>query len=351
MPNLYHLEVLNSHNRFFNASDWQILLETSLPQLTYFTLKISAARLSQHSLDNIHRSLTSFQTPFWIENKNFNIFIMMYKCFGDIIFNYQPIDPRRHQFDIDFNSQINSGTVQFWTVPERSIIDNRFLMDSITSLRLSAEDPLPPSQYYFENVKCLKVDCLNSSLLEWITTHIRLSKITELKIPGPKMEFHVVTSLIALIENILSLQIEFNRLILQQIGLIRTNKNIKRLDISFSLLYNQQAFQKEDICIIADLFPLIEHLKIDTIDFDSVPFLYTCFPHLHSLTFKIIDLTLPMFDSFKEQQWDNRLRIKMKLTFKRAGEWLTIWIDEVTLQESNWQSFPLKHQHHKCISS
>jgi hypothetical protein len=117
MPNLHYLEVTNSHNRFFSASDWQMLFETSLPLLTHFTLKISAARLSQSSLDIIHNTLTSFQTSFWIEKKNFNIFIMMYKSFGDIIFNYQPIDPRQHRFDIDFKSALSQELFNFGQFP------------------------------------------------------------------------------------------------------------------------------------------------------------------------------------------------------------------------------------------
>ncbi|CAF1079010.1 unnamed protein product [Rotaria sordida] len=351
MPNLHHLEVINSHNRFFNANDWQILFEISLSLLKRFTLKISAARLSQHGLDSIHTTLISFQTPFWIEKKNFNIFIMMCKSFGNIIYYYQPIDPQQHRFDIDFKSEIQSGTIQFWTVPERSISDNCFLLDKITSLRLSAKDPLPPSQYYFENVKYLKVDHINLSLFKWITTHIHLSKIKKLIILETETKCRLVTSLIALIENISSLQINFNQLIHQQYDLIKTKNNIKRLNISFGLFSNQQIFRKKDICIIADLFPLIEHLIIDTIDFENVPFLYICLPHLHSLTFKLIDLTFPRFDSFKERQWDNRLRDMTRLTFKRTEEWLTIWIDEVAFQESNWSSFQLKSQSNKCCTS
>jgi hypothetical protein len=330
MPHLRHLEVTNSHNRFFNANDWQMVFKTSLPLLTHFTLKIIAARLSQQGLDNIHSTLASFQTPFWMENKNFNIFIMMYKGFQDVIFYYQPIDTERHRFDINHNSEIESGTAQFWTVPERSMNDNRLIMNRITSLCLYDKDPLPQNQYYFDNVKCLKVDNINSSLLKWLTTYVHLSKITKLIVSGLKMNSDAIRSLIALTEGISSLKINFNQLIDQPIASIRTNTNIKRLDISFDLCI----CLKEHIRVLADLFPLIEDLKIDTIDFKNIPFLCNCLPNLHSLTFRIVDPTFSIFNDYIEQQeWDKELRKTTKLTFKRTEEWLTIWIDQIDFQE------------------
>ncbi|CAF4893292.1 unnamed protein product [Rotaria sp. Silwood1] len=351
MLNLHSLEVINSHDRFFSASDWQMLFETSLPLLTFFTLKIRAARLSQLGLDNIHRTLLSFQTSFWIEKTNFNIFVMMSKYFDIVIFNYQPIDPRQHPLDNGSNSEIEQGTIQFWIVPERFNSDNRCLTNVITSLRLSAMDPLPPSHYYFDNVTCLKVDYLNACLFEWITTHIRLSKITKLIIQRAEIGCPSATSLISLTENLSSLQINFCQWIFQQHDLTKTNHNMKRLYISLDFSYNEKTFRKNDICIIANIFPAIEHLKIDTIDFDCVPFLFACFSRLHSLTFKILDLVFSSSNDSKEQQWENRLRSIPKLAFKRTREWITIWLDDLTLQDSNWRSFSLESQFSRCISS
>ncbi|CAF3822042.1 unnamed protein product [Rotaria sp. Silwood1] len=351
MLNLHSLEVINSHDRFFSASDWQMLFETSLPLLTFFTLKIRAARLSQLGLDNIHRTLLSFQTSFWIEKTNFNIFVMMSKYFDIVIFNYQPIDPRQHPLDNGSNSEIEQGTIQFWIVPERFNSDNRCLTNVITSLRLSAMDPLPPSHYYFDNVTCLKVDYLNACLFEWITTHIRLSKITKLIIQRAEIGCPSATSLISLTENLSSLQINFCQWIFQQHDLTKTNHNMKRLYISLDFSYNEKTFRKNDICIIANIFPGIEHLKIDTIDFDCVPFLFACFSRLHSITFKILDLVFSSSNDSKEQQWENRLRSIPKLAFKRTREWITIWLDDLTLQDSNWRSFSLESQFSRCISS
>ncbi|UJR07050.1 hypothetical protein I4U23_011338 [Adineta vaga] len=330
MPNLMKLEMINSSDRFFNGNDWQILFETSLQKLIYFTLKILAVRLSQYSLDTILHTSKCFESQFWIEKKNFHILIIMCNSSEDAILNYQPIDYRKHKFDSGFEMNIETGTVQFWSVTNHSINNNQ----SITNLRISSKEPLSEDNFYFPNVTCLQLDLVNLSLIEWIQKYIDLSKVKELIISELEMNLNMINSLLLFTKNVSSLQIIFNQFINQQVISLQTNNNIKRLYISPRNFQNQNKFQDKYIRYVASLFPFVEHLKIDTIDFEIIPIIYISFPYLSSLALRFVNYYWPIDNVMNQQQWEKQLRYTTKLTFKCSGEWLTIWINETEFKES-----------------
>ncbi|CAF2854740.1 unnamed protein product [Rotaria sp. Silwood2] len=57
---LNHLEI-KSHSGIFDANAWQILLETSLPSLTHFSLRTTTFRLEE---DKLHNILALFQSSY-----------------------------------------------------------------------------------------------------------------------------------------------------------------------------------------------------------------------------------------------------------------------------------------------
>jgi hypothetical protein len=65
----------------------------------------------------------------------------------------------------------------------------------------------------------------------------------------------------------------------------------------------------------------------------------TYLPHLRSLTFKIIDNLCAQSNDNEEQRWENEIRQSTQFLFKRTSDWITIWIDQNTFNETYWQTF------------
>jgi hypothetical protein len=335
MPNLCHLEIIDKYGQLLDVYAWQKLLETSLPLLSRFVLKIGLSSLEEHHLRQI---LTSFQTPFWIEEEILHVYIITFEYVDDdIVLHYHPINSR---FDLNDRPRTEEKPCSFWTIPQRCVTNNRLLMDHLTTLSVSGISSILPTQFKLNNVKHLKVDHLNSSLFRWITTYINLSNLTELMIPHLETENDQINSLLAQAENISSFQINFNQLFSEHSARIGEYNSIRRLDISVA----KHPFRQEDILVLARLFPSIEHLRIYPINLDTVPLLNVYLPKIHSLTLKFLDSDFRTFGSHLGRPWHNPWRYHKQFLFQCTDRSITIWIDEAAFKDPFWRWFLMTHQ-------
>jgi hypothetical protein len=135
-------------------------------------------------------------------------------------------------------------------------------------------------------------------------------------------------------KNIISVRINFNQLSDNQFGYLRECNKLKFVDLSS----DSHDFDERHIFIIANMFPNIEHLVINTRDLRNVPILQTYLPRLRSLTFVSTEQNKrSLFDDYGEEMVNENLRRKTKFLFQRKGVWVTVWIDQAALQDSYWQ--------------
>ena len=332
MPSLQRLEI-SAHDRLIGASAWETLIQTSLPLLTRFNLKTTEYTLRRRDIDEI---LNSFQSSFWTAKKNFRLMISKNErlYFNSALMNHVR-GRRRRELDMS-NSLMLGPPVAGWRIALNCALNKDLhMMDAITSLRLSGMSTLPSCEHYLKNVKYLTVDYLSESLFEWITTSIACSSIKELAIFNSEKASRLIISLLNHATNISSLQINLDLSFTWQISQCRKDGRLKCLDLS----ERRHRFNKEDIIVIEQLFPSIEHLVINTENLNNVPLLKVYMSHLRSLTFKIIHPHFHALDDYQQKLWDYRLRERTQFFFQREANWVTIWIDSAALEESFWQIF------------
>ena len=231
----------------FDADVWETFVKTSLPKLTHFNLQSNALYTKQA---DIHTSLESFQTPFWIEKKNFNIIITKYERFES---NFDFIGKARN-----FNQFTQNKSIpQCWIAPRREFNGNLSSMSKITSLQLSTEGSALLQHHYFDNISHLVLHDMNLELFEWIKTHINCSRIKHLDISDLDKESNTISLLLPSIRNIISLRMKPDQLFNYQHASLETVNCLKFLDISA----NQHRFVREDIAMVAKLFPNVQHLN------------------------------------------------------------------------------------------
>ncbi|CAF2877486.1 unnamed protein product, partial [Rotaria sp. Silwood2] len=115
MPVLKHVEI-KAHSEIFNGNVWEMLVETSLPLLSHFSLRTTTSRISKADLQNV---LASFQTSYWISKKNFNLIITEHQ------------DENVNGFGINnmncfIRDEFDWPVIQYWIAPNRT--DNNDLM-------------------------------------------------------------------------------------------------------------------------------------------------------------------------------------------------------------------------------
>jgi hypothetical protein len=165
--------------------------------------------------------------------------------------------------------------------------------------------------------------------------NINLPRIVDVKLWNCDFGSDAITSLLSCTPNINSLRFSFNLLTSKQTAIIINCDGLKRLDISG----DRHTFTEEDVSTFARLFPHVEHLEINTISLYKLPLLNVYLPHLRSLTFKIIDNLCAQSNDNEEQRWENEIRQSTQFLFKRTSDWITIWIDQNTFNETYWQTF------------
>ncbi|CAF1514013.1 unnamed protein product [Adineta ricciae] len=310
MPHLRHLEITDIHAQFLDAYTWQMCIQAELLFLNWFSLTTSKCYLEKRYPSHI---LSLFQTPFWIERKNFNVYIVVYK----------DLDENRIMLNSTYNCCLT-------IIPQRCEKDSRILLKKIISLDLDGESELLSAQYFFTNIKRLTVSNLNSSLFQWITTHIDLLRLTELRIPHLQTMTDEINSLLTYAKNVSSLMIHFRQVFNKHSAIKNVYTAVKRLDMSFAV----HSFQEKHIVFLTKFFPSIEHLKINTMELNNLPLLQTYLPKLHSFTFRFSGIYSDEF----VRRWNYRLGILFPGPFPFEHQWTTLWVDHATFQERWWSS-------------
>ena len=301
------------------------MLESSLPLLNCFNLQVTASDLRNFNVDNL---LASFQTPFWIAKKNFNIMITEHQeSSSDPIPLHRLHDIEPYEFDLP--------VIKCQILPVRTVNGDVMIVNKLPSLKLSDICNTVWCHYYFENVKCLTVDNMNKTLLEWMTTYVNCSRITELTITGLSNETTALTLLLAWVINISSLHIKFDQLVGSNGAFMRKDNGLKWLDISST----KHTFGEEDIIFITKSFPYLEHLQINTSDLYNVPVLKTYLPHLRSLNFKALENVFRFYDDYTRKIWESELRQKTNFLFEHKDDSITVWIDQDAFEDGYWRTF------------
>jgi hypothetical protein len=321
MPSLHRLEI-QTQNGFHGISIWETLLKTSLPKLTYFNLESYAFNLNDVDVN----VLDSIQTPFWIEKRNFHILI---KKFARL--NKNRFQSGNGQNFGEYGS--NNPVDQWWIGPRRKLHDNLSVMNSISSVNLSTESSSLLQGHYLNNVKHLIVHELNDNLFELLTTHVNCSRIKHLDVSFLNENNNRINILLDCTRSIIVIQMKWRQLCDDQFASLRECKNLKFVDISAE----EHSFDETCILTIGNMFPHLEHLVINTQDLRNVPILQTYLPHLRSLTFASIEPNdLSYYNDYEQKMFDENLRQNAQFLFQRRGNWITVWTDQATFQDSYW---------------
>ncbi|CAF3077829.1 unnamed protein product, partial [Rotaria sp. Silwood2] len=110
MPVLNRLEIKGGI-QLLDANGWRMLLETSLLLLTHFCLRTTTSHEEEADVDNV---LVAFQSPYWIEKKNFYIMITEHERWH---FNGFGIHKMKHHVRDEFELPV----LQCWIASNRSI--------------------------------------------------------------------------------------------------------------------------------------------------------------------------------------------------------------------------------------
>jgi hypothetical protein len=290
---------------------------------------MSATYLRNVGIENVK---ASFQNPFWIGKKNFNIIITSYR---DLDINQFPIYFKQNLPQYHLNLPV----FQCLIAPDRTVDDRLINVDEIiTSLRLFDGSDTELCHYYFNNVKCLTVDHMSRSLFNWMTTYVNCSRIAELIITPSYKKTKEFASLLAWIPNMHSLHINFDLLINEKDSFVEGNNYLKCLDVSV----REHVFDKKSIIIIAKLFPFLEHIKINTQNLYNIPILKMYLPYLRSLTFYRTGTRLNNYNNETRNSYTNLITQETEFLFQIEGNFINIWIDQAMYEKSYWQTFLIK---------
>ncbi|CAF0969693.1 unnamed protein product [Adineta ricciae] len=326
-PALYRLTV-DGPDTFFEPEPWQTLIETSLPRLRHFTLTTSIVR-TRHQL-NIYPTnlLTLYNNPFWMTKLNFNIIVIDHEVQGHYENTVSDIcDSGNDVFRADVSHR---PVVQWWTAGKQNSHDHVYCLNTITRLCISSLPDSSSQQYYFKNVTFLALYNLNSRLVEWVLNCVNCSKIRELVISFSDKETKAINLLLQSTVNIQSLKIDFDHLIPDRGASIRRNIHLKRLDLSDG----PHAFRKKDIVTIAQYFPFLEHLVINTVDLNNVPLLEDHLPKLSTLTFRLPERYFHILNYFTSL--DSHFP---PFILQQAENWIKIWLGDMAFHQVFWQRF------------
>jgi hypothetical protein len=187
--------------------------------------------------------------------------------------------------------------------------------------------------HYLNNVKHLIVHELNDNLFELLTTHVNCSRIKHLDVSFLNENNNRINILLDCTRSIIVIQMKWRQLCDDQFASLRECKNLKFVDISAE----EHSFDETCILTIGNMFPHLEHLVINTQDLRNVPILQTYLPHLRSLTFASIEPNdLSYYNDYEQKMFDENLRQNAQFLFQRRGNWITVWTDQATFQDSYW---------------
>ena len=338
MSNLRRLTITSDRSEQMDGIFSKEFFETSLPLLTHFTLIVyseySWIQFSDEAL------IQSFQTPFWIKQRNFNIYKAIHERnnhMSDYFCYYPILDPYRTNLSLE--SATDSQFI--WSLPSRVIETNSSRLNFLTALRITQSFSSSTMECKLNNIKILRIDAIDSPLLHWINQYIDLNKVIQLDVHSVRDKFHLIISLISQMKNLNDLIINDSICTISRelvtdkiVQFIPISRSVRRLDI-FSY-FTDHPFERKHIRCLAFCFPLLEHLRICTRDLQNVPFLNKYFPKLITLTFKI-DSDL-IFNHDYLNQWEKQFRSKVKFQYRRKSNYITIWVDHNALNDHFWYS-------------
>ncbi|UJR31506.1 hypothetical protein I4U23_018995 [Adineta vaga] len=324
MPTLRCFEV-TGFKELMNVAAWEMLLQTSLPLLTHFTLQISLAVSSEYYPDDVS---AMFSGSFWMSKKNFNV----------IIVHKMPREFSRKRLsslvDGDMN-HFDKPVTQCWILPNRKINENLSVTNKINKWLVGLQSENVWNFARFNSVIRLEVCNMDKYLLNWIIMSIDCTEIKELSIENTNKNIDDVVLLFNKLPSIQSLEICIDFLIDMQ-NVFRTKyKHLRRLDISCS----QHKFNEKEIATIATFFPHLEHLSINTLNLHNVPLLRTYLPYLRSLTFKFDIITSDPFASYNSRSRKHALYDEVQFLFEINGDFVTVWIDQATFKDPYWLKY------------
>ena len=317
MPNLSRLTINGPNQEYTDDTIWEIV-PTLLSSLTHLTWRICERSQSEYFL---HKPLfKSLEKLSWIDQKMFNIYKVIPHHFTNTkenLYYYPILNP-------------SDSTSSFWSLPSRGFDDNPFSLSVITGIHMTDSFPISMIQYKLNHVKFLRIDSINFCLYRWINKCIHLNNILQFDASSVKTNSHLFILLISSMNKLQTLSIDFN--LLSNYQPIQSIRSMRELNISS----NEHSFSQQNIHFLANLFPSIEHLSINTKDLHHVPLLETFLPNLITLTFQIIDPDYRY--STKKSKWIQRFRNEVTFEYQYTEDCITVWIDQDVFNDSFWSS-------------
>jgi hypothetical protein len=133
-PSLVHLKLI-SYGNYFNGNRWENFIQSHLPLLNRFEFYSSGIQINPQNPSDLKEIISSFQTPFWLEDKKWFVaceidsntprFIKLYSI---------PICVTELSYEI--------GKTTISTCPE-SNDGNISIMDNVDTVRLDFTKSLP----------------------------------------------------------------------------------------------------------------------------------------------------------------------------------------------------------------
>ena len=322
MPSLYRLEI-RTQNGIWSIGTWETLIQSSIPSLTSFMLEDTTTRLTDKDVSSV---LESTKASFWTSKPNFHVIIKELPSSNHNLFSSEISDRYR-----------TNETITRWFIgPQRMLDKYSSVLNGLSKLRLSAQAHSLSQNHYLNNVIHLIVADLTDDLLQLLPTCINCSRIQYLDVSSitTNNNNNIISSLLSLIPNLRSLRIHFERLYENIVRDGKSYDHLRTLDISAG----EHELHKRDIQTIRQFSPHLEHLSIYTRFLENVPLLQTYFPHLRTLTFRIIELTNTYFYNEHEQKLiDSILHDQVQFHFQREESRVTVWIDQEAFQDPYWQ--------------
>lgn len=324
MPVLKRLEV-KAPKELVDADAWQLALQNSLPELRHFLIRTNTYRIRNQ---DIKRVLDSFQTSYWLERKNFNVIITHHQD--------DDIDPVGFEDLNNFNQdEFKQPVKRYWIAPNCNIPNDSIHVGKVISLDQTGIDNGLTYENHLENVECLDIHLVNSLVVKWMTTYIDCSKIKKLVTITLEDESTPLFSVLEKFTNISTLHINLDYIRANKDFFMRKPNRIQNLGLSF----NTHRFDEDNIIMIGQCFPKLEHLAINTRDFHNVPILKTHAPYLRTITFKFQRHFLRSSrsnDDYDLKVWAYKLQQNPAFSLRIFGDYITVWIDETILNYSEW---------------
>ena len=329
MPLLNRLDMTVS-STLLDANAWELLLMTSLPALKQFILRTTKSELNGIEMENVRASFQNISSRL---KTNFCLIITRNLHHHPVIWN------RCFSNRSGYTSE--RSPTPYLIIPDRSVDENTITVDEhITSLFSPCIDTLP-QHYYYKNVKYLGVCNFEQSTLNWILSHVNCAHISELVLTYSPEYTEELARLLVSTRTKTSLYIDFRTLFAYKKALINEESRLKRLDISFS----RHPFKEEDIRAIAQLFPHLEHLLINTADLQNIPFLKIYFPYLNSLSYNVqYDGGSNNYILYGRIYHSTPFALATDFFYRCQYDQVTIWLDHRVYEHPYWKKFDVKPQ-------